>query len=227
MAYSPLDAGTGAAAPNFTVGDNWTPDHATDTRNNFADHETRILGHETRVAALEATPARLVRLAQIVTAGAQTTVDFTGIPAGYWKLVIEALVQDTQAGTGGVQLRLMVNGDATAANYTASGRIGSQNGSAFATGVAASVKGGALGSSTQSGNTSMAAQNIWTILGYAQTAFHKRIRCDIDYDELALNQTIYSCGVRWKSTAAINRVTIGTDGTAFANGLVFNLYAIL
>jgi hypothetical protein len=177
------------------------------------------------VFALLPVPTTVDLLARVITSGSQATIDFPNIPAGYSSLRIEGTALDTQAGTVGVQLRVMINGDATAANYGQAGRIGTQNGATFASPLAASVKGAALGSSPQAGNALMPANVIYTLLDYAGTVNHKRIRFDGDYEDGG-GQTIYSAGARWKSASPITQVTIGTDGTAFANGLKFSLYGV-
>jgi hypothetical protein len=54
MAYTPLSGGTGASGA-YQNGDNWSPDIANECRDNFADHETRLLAQEAE------TPASVIR----------------------------------------------------------------------------------------------------------------------------------------------------------------------
>ncbi len=172
----------------------------------------------------------LVQIAQIVTSGSQATVDFTGIPAGYSELRVAFFSRDTQAGTGAVAVRLKVNNDGTSGNYSATVLDGTQAGAALNTTSAASASGVFAGGSPQDGNTAgMVGAGIVSLIGYANTTFHKRIMFEIAYEGTAggLLLATFNGSAAWKSTAAINRLTFGTDGTAFKDGSVFTLYGVL
>lgn len=167
------------------------------------------------------------KLAQIVTSGSQATVDFTSISAAYSALEILWFSRDTQAGTGSPAIRVRLNNDSTAADYTATSRIGSQNGSAFASTQASSTLGAAVGNHPQNGNSAgIVGGGRITLVGYADTTFHKRIVAYSGTDDGSNNGTVYTATARWGSTSAVNRVTVTTDGTAFTNGSVFTLYGI-
>lgn len=174
------------------------------------------------------TSGSVVKLSQIVTAASQATVDFTSISGSYSSLKVLWFAQDTQAGTSVVDIRLKINNDGTSGNYTAVSRIGSENGTAFANTNAASAAGVQVGNLPQSGNTSVTAEGEVTLIGYADTTFHKRIRATATLDSGTLNGTVFGVeGARWKSTSAINRLTFTAGGTAFTDGSTFTLYGLL
>ncbi len=161
---------------------------------------------------------------QIVTAASQATVDFTSIPATYSSLRLVWMAQELQAGTAITTLKCKVNNDGTSGNYTSTGRIGAQNGAAFASDIAASAAGVDIGALPQSGNTGIASGGELIIPSYAGTTFHKRLLAHSGEDDGTTNLTVILETSRWKSTAAINRLTMSTTGTGFTNGSVFTLY---
>jgi len=166
------------------------------------------------------------QLSQIVTASSQATVDFTSISGAYTTLKILYDVQDTQAGTSGVIARVRINNDTTAGNYTSTGRIGSQNGVAYATQVTPTTAGAFWAAIPQSGNTTISASGEMTLINYAKTTFHKRVLTVHGYDDGTFAENIGTFEFRWKSTAAITRVTFATEGTAFTDGSTFTLYGL-
>jgi hypothetical protein len=168
-----------------------------------------------------------VQLAQIVTTGSATTVDFTSISGAYSALKVMGLAQDTAAGTGRSVLRLMVNNDSTAANYTSTQRAGAQNGAALVSALASSTKGIQVGSTPNSGTTNSAGTTEVTLIGYAGTTFQKAILSLSGEEDDGANGTLINTVSRWKSTAAITRLTFQTDGTAFTDGSTFTLYGLV
>lgn len=170
----------------------------------------------------------LTQIAQVVTSGSQATVDFSSIPSTYSSLRLEFFSRDTQAGTGAVVVRLKINNDGTAGNYTASAFAGTQNGAAINGTTAASTRGVFMGAHPQDGNTAgMVGSAVVTLVGYAGTTFHKRIMSQAAYEAAGtVNLVTVSLSGAWKSVAAINRLTLLTDGTAFKDGSVVTLYGI-
>lgn len=163
---------------------------------------------------------------QIVTSGSQATVDFTGIPATFKSLLVTFTARDTAGGTGSSVGRLMINNDATAGNYTTSPVAGIQNGGSLITQIASSVKGVFYMGVPNDGNTAgVSNTGIVEIIEYAGTTWHKRINAHGSYNDGG-GLTTLDTSARWASTAAINRLTFGTDGTAFKNGSVFTLYGL-
>lgn len=167
-----------------------------------------------------------VKLSQITTSASQASADFTSISAAYSALKVLWQAQDTHTGTSIQDLFLKINNDGTSGNYTATSRIGSQNGGAFASTNAASANGVSIGSIPQAGNTSIIASGEVTLVGYAGTTFHKRIVSLCATDDGTNNGTVYNSGARWKSTAAISRLTFIPAGTAFTDGSQFTLYGL-
>lgn len=185
------------------------------------------LSNCTGLPASGVTGLALVQLAQIVTAGSQTTVDFTGISGAYNNLVVYWTAQDTTSGTSATQLRLRLNNDSTSGDYTSAFRIGSQAGAAFANNQTSSSNGGQVGHLPQVGNTNLFSTGVVTIVGYAGTLWHKRVMSTIAHEDGtngAITGALYQ--FRWQSTAAVTRLTFTTDGTAFVNGSVFTLYGV-
>src|SRR5262245_39471244 len=86
----------------------------------------------------------MTQLAQIVTSGRQTTVDFTSISGAYSMLVLGWIAQDSGAGTSTDGVYLKINNDGTAGNYTSTTRNGSQNASATAGPVISATSNGIL-----------------------------------------------------------------------------------
>lgn len=171
------------------------------------------------------TPTGLVQIQQIITAASQATVDFTSIPATYSSIEIEWISRDTQGGTGVVGFDVKINNDGTAGNYTSVFRIGSQNAASFASNIAAAATGVQMGAHPQDGNTAgMAGTGVLQIIGYANTTWHKRLMSRLASDDATSNGLTSTHNARWKSTAAITRVTFTSGGTAFKNGSIFTLY---
>lgn len=167
----------------------------------------------------------LVRLAQVITAGSQTTVDFSSISALYQALVIHWIAQNSGAGTTDVAMHLKINNDGTSGNYTSAGRTGILNGSASNANVGATAAGGAVGTLAQSGTSGSASGGEIIIPGYAQTTFHKRVVGKHAEDTTTAGIFVATSGFRWKSTVAINQLTFAaSDGTAFTDGSIFTLY---
>ena len=164
------------------------------------------------------------RIAQTVLSGTAASFDFTSIPATYEDLVIEVMGRgDTAAGF--TQLNMTFNGD-TGSNYdwqqsyttgnTASGAQTVAGSSLLvATLAAANASAGAAGSSQI------------VIPNYARTTFRKTMQVEglgvTAADALGVYQTFIICG-DWRSTAAINRVTLTTTAGNLIAGSVVTLY---
>ncbi len=137
------------------------------------------------------------------------------------------LSQDTASGTAASVIRVRVNNDSTSGNYVLASRIGAINGVVAASGVAATSGGGMIGIQPNAGMTSVAMGGEFMIPYYANTTWHKEIMSSFATDETTDGVIIFTAAFRWKSTAAITRLTVNTDGTAFTNGSIFTLYGIL
>lgn len=166
------------------------------------------------------------QLAQIVTASSATTVDFTSISGSYNTLKVLAFHADTATGTGRSTVRVILNNDSTAANYTSAQRAGAQNGVALVSALASSTKGVQVGSSPNAGTTGATGSLELTLIGYAGTTFQKTIAGWFAEEDDGANGTLGSHVSRWKSTSAVTRITFQTDGTAFTDGSTFTLYGV-
>jgi hypothetical protein len=167
----------------------------------------------------------MVKLAQVVTVGSITAVDFASIPATYSALKVLWFAQDTTTGTGNSVLRLRINGDTTSANYTSSIRDGASGGSAVTSTLAASANGVEAGVLCNAGNTSIPSQGETTLVGYANTTFFKNMYAT--YIQAGATAQIFDLAAVWKSASAITNLTFITDGTAFVDGSTFTLYGVL
>lgn len=168
-----------------------------------------------------------VRLAQTVTSASQATVDFTSISGAYSSLIVTYIAQNTNAGTSSDSIRLKVNNDGTAANYTSTTRMGSQNATSTPGPAIASTTAGAwIGDIPNAGNTGITVTGELLLNGYALTTFNKSFISRF-HSESTSFLDLYQTGGRWKSTAAITRLTFGVDTGAFTDGSVFTLYGLL
>lgn len=168
----------------------------------------------------------MTKIQQIVTAGSQASVDFTSIPGTYASLLVTWQSQNTNSGTGGSSTYLKMNNDATAGNYTAASRIGVQNTSPTAgAAISATTNGMYVNDMPNAGNTGIAGIGQILFVGYAGTTFHKDTWTSWETEWSGLIQ-VFTIRARWKSTAAITRLTFTVDTGAFTNGSVFTLYGL-
>lgn len=194
---------------------------------NFFFSSGNIASAIVRVYGVQKSATRLyTQLAQVVTSGSQTSVDFPSIPSGYSALKVIYTSQDTQGGTSSVPLTMKVNADATAADYAATSRSGVQNAAAVTSDVAASTSGAYVGVHPQSGNTGLVASGEITIPNYAGTTNNKRFHAVNAARDGTNGGTVLTLEGEWKSASAINELTLLPGGTAFENGSVFTLYGI-
>lgn len=167
------------------------------------------------------------QLAQIITAGSTNSVDFTSISGSYSVLKVIFSAQDATSNTSGAVLSLKINNDGTAGNYDSTMRIGSQNGSSFASAVSATSAGAYAGSITSAGNANYFAQGEIVLVNYANTSFYKNFH-GTTWGNIGASSglgTIVTFGADWKSTSAITRLTFSTL-LNFTNNSVFTLYGL-
>lgn len=186
---------------------------------------TRVSSSSLAFAAPSGSGA-MTQIQQIITTSSQATADFTSISGAYSTLKLIWEAQATAAGTAGSAMSVKINNDATAGNYTSCFRLGSQNAGAFSNSIASSTSGAEVGYIPNVGNTSISGSGEVTFASYARTVFHKRLYAVSNEDDGSTNGTTYISQSRWKSTAAITRLTVSTAGTAFTDGSVFTLYGL-
>lgn len=169
----------------------------------------------------------MVRLAQVVTAGSQTTAAFSSIPGGYSALRITYQSRDTAAGTGTTTVFVKMNGDAVAANYDTEQAIVGSGATAAAGFAAPSVNGTGVYTHPNNGATA-GYTGIGEVLipNYTGNVFFKQfVTTNYEVNNTTPVRQILLCGATWKSTVAINAITF-TAGTAFVDGSTFTLYGI-
>jgi hypothetical protein len=166
----------------------------------------------------------VVKLAQVITTGSQTTVDFSSIPAGYSSLKVVWMAQDSSGGTTVSSLYMKINNDATAGDYTSSARNAVVNDSNAASSIGSSSSGGWVGSTVNSGTTNSVSVGDILLPSYDGTTFHKDVIGQCYGDSTTAAGDLIHFGFRWKSTAAINRLTFG--GVTFTDGSKFTLYGV-
>jgi hypothetical protein len=172
----------------------------------------------------------MVRLAQVVTAASQATVTFSSIPATYTSIKVIATGRDTNAGVNDTNVRLLFNGDTTAADYMDTQQIGSSNGSTFSGSVAQTTAGCVIGfiPGTLTSANAFGSLEV-TIPYYAQTTFFKSAFGVVgeQWGQTSVgNTTVGTRWFSWLNTAAVNAMTFTAGGTAFTNGSIFTLYGI-
>jgi len=143
---------------------------------------------------------------------------FSSIPATFTDLLL--VFNGTQATGGGNTLYVRCNGD-TATNYSCTvlygtGSVsGSTRGNNLADGLQLAAYIGGLSST----NPAVAYINI---MDYANTATYKS---SISRSSLASSDTQAAVSL-WRSTAAINSLTVRMDSNSIATGTTFKLYGI-
>lgn len=168
----------------------------------------------------------LAWLASITTTGSQSTIDFTSISGAYTHLLIKGQARDTASGTSVSANRVKLNNDGTSGNYVFPGRIIGEGGAANGTGQASSSNGAVVYFAPNDGNTAgRVTQVTIAINNYAGTTFWKWIESDYGLG-FSTTASVGKYAAEWASTAAVTRVTITTDGTAFKDGLVWTLYGV-
>lgn len=200
---------------------------ATGSTLTIADGVTLTVSANTTLSGTPATPA-LVRLAQVVTSGSQSTISFSTISGSYTNLKIVVIGRDTAA-SGDLQVRLKINGDGTSGNYTSSQYLLGNASSTGAGTEAASAAGSIIFNMGGTANNAAAMGSAEIIIpNYALTTFQKVVySTTASYGSVSSGYT--ACFQRmfvWKSTAAITDLLLTAGGTAFVDGSVATLYGM-
>jgi hypothetical protein len=169
----------------------------------------------------------LSKIADVVCAGGEANITFSSIPATYTDLLIVFQGRDTNAAITEGSVRLKINGDATAANYTTSQYAGGIGAAANIGTVAASVDGGCWGGipGTSGNANAQGIAEIW-IPNYASTTLQKMVRSDYD-DYYGAGPSLDASHITfvWKSTAAINSIVL-KPSSGWAAGTRAVLYGL-
>ena len=154
---------------------------------------------------------------------AQSAVTFSSIPSTYKHLQIRALTRDSGAGVYNTY-KVTYNGD-TASNYSVHAMYGQnintvdQFGNANQTGMVVYATPGAVASG-------IFGAQIIDILDYADTNKYKTQRSLGGVNENNDTNLLAFMSGSWRSTSAINSITITANGANFAQYSHFALYGI-
>jgi len=195
-------------------------DHLTQA---FADERANERAYQSSTyALLSATP---VRIAQVVVGTAAATIDFTSIPAGYETLTLDVMGRGSDAAAL-VNLMCRLNAD-SGGNYD----YQVIEGVGAATVIDANAQAATfwrLGGFSSAGATANKASVAHVVIpSYARTVFQKTM---ISTPLGVTSQTTtaitldFTAGV-WRSTAAINQITLLLSAGSFVTGTVATLYA--
>lgn len=175
-------------------------------------------------------PSSFESIATATGTGSSGTITFSSIPSTYSSLQIRILGKNTATSTGRRSAVLQFNSD-TANNYVAYHNLYGDGTSATAD--AATTYNGCLVSymfaSSGAGFTNMFGTAIIDIHDYATTTKNKTVRAfgGVNVNSAtATEQAVTLHSSLWLSTAAINSISVKTDGSNWASGTVVSLYGI-
>jgi hypothetical protein len=169
------------------------------------------------------------RIAQVVCAGSQATVDFSSIPAGFTNLMVVWQARSTSAAVGDNKMKLQINGDTTVAHYQA-GQFGSHASTTNTAGTTAATAAGADIGDVPGTNSIAVASGTGSLLipGYSGTTFVKQVMSDCV--EFYINNTTGLPRVvrafQWSVTSAINELTFSLAAGNFLDGSTFTVYGM-
>jgi hypothetical protein len=154
-----------------------------------------------------------------------SSVDFTSIPSTFRHLVLEFCGRGAAAVTT-VFVSVRFNND-SAANYD-DHYTGGNDATALNGDDTAQTEGFVFNIPGASAESGRAGIGTLKIPHYANTSFHKTALAHMaaEFDATSNFDTI-SQAITWKSTAAINRITVKTDAGNFVAGTLVSLYGLL
>ncbi len=159
------------------------------------------------------------QIATTTLGSAQSSVEFTSIPADYTHLQIRAITKDSR-GTAPNNVYMQFNAD-TSTNYSYHGIIGN--------GTAASADAGATQSFVIVGIDSTATSTfgafICDILDYTNTNKFKTTRSILGYDANG-SGTVRMWSGNWRSTSAITSIKLYADSGNLSQYSSFQLYGV-
>jgi hypothetical protein len=169
--------------------------------------------------------AGLVRLAEVTLTASATTIDFTGIPSTYRTLRLVAELRSDRAANRIDSFKMQFNGDTTEANYHSQQLIAS--GTAVSTAEFNTSQAGSCSAATAQADQFGACEFV--IPRYATTAHYKSWSTGgmVMTEGSADNPRMDMFGGWWKSSAAINRITLKPgSGTNFVAESYAALYGM-
>jgi hypothetical protein len=154
-------------------------------------------------------------IATYTTTGSVSTYTFSSIPSTYTDIVVIGNFQLSAA----TALRGRVNGD-TASNYSLTNITGS--GTAATSGRETSVTNWILGGFQIGASANYDNTLVAHYMNYANTTTNKTV---VNRFNSASKETMANVNL-WRSTAAINSITLYVASGNFVNGSTFTLYGI-
>jgi hypothetical protein len=166
----------------------------------------------------------------LVGSGGSSSISFTSIPSTYKHLQIRALSRGTDAGNGGIGIRMRFNND-TASNYSWHLLTGFQGASGgISAGAGTSQSSMLVSEQPSAGNgASIFAGFITDVLEYSNTNIYKTTRSlsgyDINGSTSGYNYMDFISS-NWRSTSAVNQIDLFCSAGNFAQYSSFALYGI-
>jgi hypothetical protein len=167
-------------------------------------------------------PVTYDKIASTTLGSTSASVDFTSISSTYTDLVVVATLG---ASTSGISFLTQFNND-TATNYSCIAYYGGQTGSPPGTAIQGSGTYSNINSIYVPINsglpTTVSAAYTLNIQNYKSTNVFKSVISQYNYGLTEVNMNV---GM-WRSTSAINRITITTVSSTFLAGSIFTIYGI-
>lgn len=159
-----------------------------------------------------------VAIATQTLGSAATTVTFSSIPSTYTDLVLVVSAQGARNLFGG-DLNMQINSD-TGSNYSITNLTG--DGSSTASSRSTSQTSLSLGGDIGANGTSIYTPTIIHLFNYSNTTTNKTV---ISRHNNATYRVVATVGL-WRSTSAINAISLTGNGFNFNAGSTFSLYGI-
>ena len=159
-----------------------------------------------------------------VGAGGSSSISFSSIPSTYKHLQIRGIARES-SGSSTENIKVVLNSD-TGSNYSTHLLYTTGGGSAYAYGAASTAYmfGGVI---VNSGNTaSVFGASVIDILDYANTNKYKTLRSLGGTDTNTSDSYISLFSGNWRSTSAVDTVTITAQTGNFVQYSTFALYGI-
>jgi len=210
------------AIPYQTLAD---PPHGPDLgEDGFIAVDSALSGLDVRVDALEAA-AKFTRIAESVLVGTTASVTFSSIPATYRALQLHVVCRSDTAALA-TNLLMRFNGD-TAANYDhqdVGGQAAAPAASELLAQTSIQIK-EMTGASVAANHPAAFTINIaW----YAGATFLKLVNAQSTWSNGTASGSLVTRNIsgRWRSTAAINSITLLPAAGSFIAGSSFALYGL-
>jgi hypothetical protein len=154
--------------------------------------------------------------------GSSGTITFSSIPSTYKHLQIRCTTQLSSTDNYAI---FRPNNDSSTANYTFHSMYGDGS-TTTADGYITGLTGALVSYGTDSGHpTNTTGSGIVDIIDYASTVKYKTIRSFTGYDSNG-NGIVFLISSLWKSTAAINSLTVVAQTGNFTTNTIISLYGI-